>query len=142
MEKISRIINYEHKICNEVVKLNLERNELIKEYKKRKITISLIAEKTGISRKTLYNKKKLIAIIEKLQSEQEKDDLIYIIDSLKQKVSEYEEIISKLVTRDFEFMTYKLRISELEHIIKMKDNEIKNCTDLLKSYKNFSINRK
>lgn len=132
MAKRNRALKYNEMVENEINKLNYERELYIKEYKKRRISVSLIAERIGVSRKTLYNND-VLHLVEQMRIQQEKEDIIFINLRLSEEIERLKDMLDKLIKRDFELLLYKGRTKELEAIIKEKDVQIKTINQIIRS---------
>lgn len=92
--------------------------------KELKVNISSIAKDTSISRKTLYNNPILVSYIEISLKDIEESSSIHIINSLKKKIKELEEINYKMLYRDIDIENIKLECEQYQK--KLKESKSKN----------------
>lgn len=101
------------------------REELLKEYKALKISIKGITDECNISRQTIYNNKEILqTYINNALQEQEKEDIFYSINSLREQIESLEQKIFKMRVRDLDIEKQQYLIDEQNNILKNKDSTI------------------
>lgn len=114
------------KIEEAVQKINEEREDLIKEYKSKKINPFNIAQVADIARQTVYNNKALKEYINNCREQQKQNDIFETINFLKAKIEELEKELYLLYQRDAVQEKQAVEIDRLKEIIeedaKIKEN--------------------
>lgn len=100
------------------------------------ISIVAIASDSGITRKTFYNNEILKQYVESFTSvDGEPGKLVKAseIASMKKRLEEQAEDLSKMVARDIDIETVRHETDELRKVIDGKDKQIQNLTEMYES---------
>ena len=119
------IQHYLVKIEIAIQKIEVERADMLKQYKMKKISVVSVSKEAKIARATVYNHKGILErYIQSNQEIQERDDVYCKQELLTDKIKELENEIYLLQQRDVNFELLKYENAELINKIQEDTKEI------------------
>lgn len=101
--------------------------------KENSISIASIAEESGITRKTFYNNEILKQYVESFTAVNgEPGKLVKAseLDAMRKRLDEQADDIAKMIARDIDVETVRHEVDELQKVISIKDQQIRNLTEM------------